>query len=160
MLFILQIIALSASANKLSKIQDRAEEYAALIIEELDPDNVGYIEVYILSIFFKKIYLHSHFVKNKRGSKVNIILLKLDTKKWTKMSNLKTKNLLFLLYNYRKYSTQKAQWNEPKASFKTDIDRNILKSLNFILFSFQNFQHTDYICLATGLSLTRGTNFS
>lgn len=81
MLFILQIIALSASANKLSKIQDRAEEYAALIIEELDPDNVGYIEVYILSIFFKKIYLHSHFVKNKRGSKVNIILLKLDTKK-------------------------------------------------------------------------------
>ena len=41
----LQIIALSASANKLSKIQDRAEEYAALIMEELDPDNLGYIEV-------------------------------------------------------------------------------------------------------------------
>lgn len=42
---ILQIIALSASANKLSKIQERAEEYAALIMEELDPDNLGYIEV-------------------------------------------------------------------------------------------------------------------
>lgn len=41
----LQIIALSASANKLSKIQDEAEEYAALIMEELDPDNLGYIEV-------------------------------------------------------------------------------------------------------------------
>lgn len=40
-----QIISLSASANKLSKIQEKAEEYARLIMEELDPDNVGYIEV-------------------------------------------------------------------------------------------------------------------
>jgi len=44
----LQIITLSASANKLSKLKDRAEEYAALIMEELDPDNLGYIEVCIL----------------------------------------------------------------------------------------------------------------
>lgn len=44
----LQIITLSASANKLSKLQDRAVEYAALIMEELDPDNLGYIEVSIL----------------------------------------------------------------------------------------------------------------
>ncbi|CAI0551185.1 unnamed protein product [Linum tenue] len=43
-----EIISLSASANKLSKIQDRAEEYAALIMEELDPDNLGYIELYNL----------------------------------------------------------------------------------------------------------------
>lgn len=43
----LQIIAISASANKLSRIQERAEEYAALIMEELDPDNLGFIEVYI-----------------------------------------------------------------------------------------------------------------
>lgn len=40
-----QIISLSASANNLSNIQDQAEEYAALIMEELDPDNLGYIEV-------------------------------------------------------------------------------------------------------------------
>lgn len=45
----MQIIALSASANKLSKIQDRAEEYAALIMEELDPNNLGYIEVCLFS---------------------------------------------------------------------------------------------------------------
>lgn len=43
-----EIIALSASANKLSKIQERVEEYAALIMEELDPSNLGYIEVSIL----------------------------------------------------------------------------------------------------------------
>ncbi|PHT50451.1 Respiratory burst oxidase -like protein C [Capsicum baccatum] len=40
---LLKIISLSASANKLSNIQKQAEEYAALIMEELDPDNMGYI---------------------------------------------------------------------------------------------------------------------
>lgn len=40
-----EIISLSASANKLSNIQKQANEYAALIMEELDPDNVGYIMV-------------------------------------------------------------------------------------------------------------------
>lgn len=45
-----EIIALSASANKLSTIQKHAEEYAALIIEELDPDNLGYIELYNLEM--------------------------------------------------------------------------------------------------------------
>lgn len=41
----MQIISFSASANKLSNIQKQAEEYAALIMEELDPDNLGYIMV-------------------------------------------------------------------------------------------------------------------
>lgn len=41
----LQIISLSASANKLSNIQKQADEYAAMIMEELDPNNLGYIMV-------------------------------------------------------------------------------------------------------------------
>ncbi|KAF1001507.1 respiratory burst oxidase homolog protein C-like [Apium graveolens] len=40
-----EIISLSASANKLSNIQKQADEYAALIMEELDPDNHGYIMI-------------------------------------------------------------------------------------------------------------------
>ncbi|XVF49476.1 hypothetical protein PTKIN_Ptkin04bG0015800 [Pterospermum kingtungense] len=40
-----EIISLSASANKLSNIQKQAEEYAALIMEELDPDHQGYIMI-------------------------------------------------------------------------------------------------------------------
>jgi respiratory burst oxidase len=40
-----EIIMLSASANKLSRLQEQAEEYAALIMEELDPERLGYIEV-------------------------------------------------------------------------------------------------------------------
>lgn len=40
---------LSASANKLSRLKEQAEEYAALIMEELDPERLGYIEVGVLS---------------------------------------------------------------------------------------------------------------
>nr|AWK57838.1 NADPH oxidase [Aquilaria sinensis] len=40
-----EIISLSASANKLKNIQKQAEEYAALIMEELDPDHLGYIMI-------------------------------------------------------------------------------------------------------------------
>ena len=45
----LQLIVLSASANKLAKLKEQAEEYASLIMEELDPENLGYIEVRVLS---------------------------------------------------------------------------------------------------------------
>ena len=44
-MFCFQIIMLSASANKLSRLKEQAEEYAALIMEELDPEGLGYIEV-------------------------------------------------------------------------------------------------------------------
>ncbi|KAL0298080.1 UNVERIFIED_CONTAM: Respiratory burst oxidaseprotein A [Sesamum angustifolium] len=39
-----EIIMVSASANKLSRLKEQAEEYAALIMEELDPEGLGYIE--------------------------------------------------------------------------------------------------------------------
>ncbi|CAK9876033.1 unnamed protein product [Sphagnum jensenii] len=40
-----EVIVLSASANKLTKLKEQAEEYAALIMEELDVDQMGYIEL-------------------------------------------------------------------------------------------------------------------
>lgn len=43
-----EIIMLSASANKLSRLKEQAEEYAALIMEELDPERFGYIELWQL----------------------------------------------------------------------------------------------------------------
>ncbi|KAL0842728.1 hypothetical protein Bca101_015973 [Brassica carinata] len=39
-----EIISLSASANKLDNIRKRADEYAALIMEELDPSDCGFIK--------------------------------------------------------------------------------------------------------------------
>ncbi|PIA34292.1 hypothetical protein AQUCO_03800110v1 [Aquilegia coerulea] len=43
-----EIIMLSASANKLLRLKEQAEEYAALIMEELDPERLGYIELWQL----------------------------------------------------------------------------------------------------------------
>nr|DAD44178.1 TPA_asm: hypothetical protein HUJ06_002408 [Nelumbo nucifera] len=43
-----ELIKLGASANKLSKLKEQAEEYASLIMEELDPENLGYIELWQL----------------------------------------------------------------------------------------------------------------
>lgn len=45
---------LSASANKLCKLKEQADEYASLIMEELDPENLGYIEVHIF--YFTALY--------------------------------------------------------------------------------------------------------
>ncbi|KAK4565033.1 hypothetical protein RGQ29_006900 [Quercus rubra] len=43
-----ELIMLSASANKLSKLKEQAEDYATLIMEELDPEKLGYIELWQL----------------------------------------------------------------------------------------------------------------
>lgn len=51
----MQLLILSASANKLSKLNEKAEEYASLIMEELDPENLGYIEVKSLPLLFLSI---------------------------------------------------------------------------------------------------------
>ncbi|KAF7840203.1 respiratory burst oxidase-like protein C [Senna tora] len=40
-----EILSLSATTNKLSNIQKQAEEYAALIMEELDPEETGFIMI-------------------------------------------------------------------------------------------------------------------
>ncbi|XLR50588.1 hypothetical protein S83_001260, partial [Arachis hypogaea] len=42
-----EIICLSATTNKLSNIQQQAEEYAALIMEKLDPEETRFIMVYL-----------------------------------------------------------------------------------------------------------------
>ncbi|KHG03419.1 Respiratory burst oxidase A [Gossypium arboreum] len=51
-----EIIMLSASANKLSRLKEQAEEYAALIMEELDPERLGYIEGRIRRMSTKLVY--------------------------------------------------------------------------------------------------------
>ncbi|GLU11707.1 hypothetical protein SLE2022_284330 [Rubroshorea leprosula] len=48
-----EIIALSASANKLGKLKEQATTYASLIMEELDPDHLGYIEIWQLEVLLR-----------------------------------------------------------------------------------------------------------
>ena len=77
---------MSASANKLSKIKDDAEEYAALIMEELDPDNLGYIEVciYFPPLYHNLIY-HSLIFTNITNTQ-DIYSLGNEMKKLVKMT--------------------------------------------------------------------------
>jgi hypothetical protein len=56
-MFFFQILTLTASANKLTKILERVDEYTALIMEELDPNHLGYIEVlYMYAEFLLLVY--------------------------------------------------------------------------------------------------------
>ncbi|KAI8523922.1 hypothetical protein RHMOL_Rhmol13G0109100 [Rhododendron molle] len=48
-----EVIAMSASANKLSNLKQHAATYAALIMEELDPDQLGYIEIWQLETLLR-----------------------------------------------------------------------------------------------------------
>ncbi|KAL8117072.1 respiratory burst oxidase homolog protein B-like [Apium graveolens] len=56
-----EIITLSASANKLTKIVESADEYAALIMEELDPSNLGYVEMYNVEMLLVRLPNDSAF---------------------------------------------------------------------------------------------------
>ncbi|KAK9691923.1 hypothetical protein RND81_09G229100 [Saponaria officinalis] len=47
-----QIILLSASANQLWKVKEKADEFASQIMKALDPDGIGYIEVHNLETLF------------------------------------------------------------------------------------------------------------
>uniref|UniRef100_J3M7Z3 FAD-binding FR-type domain-containing protein n=2 Tax=Oryza brachyantha TaxID=4533 RepID=J3M7Z3_ORYBR len=48
-----EVIVLSASANKLAKLKNHAATYASLIMEELDPDHRGYIEIWQLETLLR-----------------------------------------------------------------------------------------------------------
>uniref|UniRef100_A0A803PU44 Uncharacterized protein n=1 Tax=Cannabis sativa TaxID=3483 RepID=A0A803PU44_CANSA len=60
------IIKLSANANKLTNIEEAAEDYAALIMEELDPDDLGVIELYQLETL-----LQQGILENPRKKKLD-----------------------------------------------------------------------------------------
>ncbi|PIN10074.1 Ferric reductase, NADH/NADPH oxidase [Handroanthus impetiginosus] len=48
-----EVLVMSASANKLSKFKQHAGTYASLIMEELDPDHQGYIEMWQLEALLR-----------------------------------------------------------------------------------------------------------
>ncbi|KAK3157934.1 hypothetical protein QOZ80_2AG0130450 [Eleusine coracana subsp. coracana] len=48
-----EVIILSASANKLTRLKAHAQAYASLIMEELDPDDRGYIEIWQLETLLR-----------------------------------------------------------------------------------------------------------
>ncbi|CAH8359025.1 unnamed protein product [Eruca vesicaria subsp. sativa] len=74
-----QIINLSSSTNNLPNIKKKTEEYAAMIMEELDPDDVGYIMIESFEILL----LHAETQHIRRDSE--------DSKRLSQMLSLKLK---------------------------------------------------------------------
>ncbi|KAL5724531.1 NAD(P)H oxidase (H2O2-forming) [Ranunculus cassubicifolius] len=97
-----EIITLSASANKLSNIQNHAEEYAALIMEELDPDHIGYILIHNLETLL--LQAPKQTAKGVDNRKLSQMLSKklTPTKESNPLRRWYTNNKYFVLDNWRR----------------------------------------------------------
>ncbi|WZZ37897.1 hypothetical protein YC2023_034156 [Brassica napus] len=96
-----EIIALSASANKLDKIEKQAREYATLIMEELDPYDRGYI------MCFSNVF-GGTFYNAKQIEALEVLLLQGNTKAVSDLVSQQvevsqSRNLWKRLYNGVKY---------------------------------------------------------
>lgn len=80
----MQIITLSACTNNLVNIEKQADEYAALIMEALDPKNEGYIQVRLITYKIKKIkqflYNLSSESDHEQVQKLKMVLLEASKK--------------------------------------------------------------------------------
>lgn len=97
-----EIIMLSASANKLSRLKEQAEEYAALIMEELDPERLGYIELWQLETLLlqKDTYLNYSQALSYTSQALSQNLHGL--RKRSPLRTMSTKFVYFLQENWRR----------------------------------------------------------
>lgn len=97
-----EIIMLSASANKLSRLKEQAEEYAALIMEELDPEGLGYIELWQLETLLlqKDTYLSYSQALSYTSQALSQNLQGLRYK--TPMQKMRTNMFYFLQDNWKR----------------------------------------------------------
>lgn len=97
-----EIIMLSASANKLSRLKEQAEEYAALIMEELDPEGLGYIELWQLETLLlqKDTYLNYSQALSYTSQALSQNLQGL--RKRSRIRRLSTKLVYYLQENWKR----------------------------------------------------------
>ncbi|XP_031391961.1 respiratory burst oxidase homolog protein A isoform X1 [Punica granatum] len=97
-----EIIMLSASANKLSRLKEQAEEYAALIMEELDPERLGYIELWQLETLLlqKDTYLNYSQALSYTSQALSQNLQGLRRR--SRIRRLSTKCMYYLQENWRR----------------------------------------------------------
>ncbi|XP_010530642.1 PREDICTED: respiratory burst oxidase homolog protein D-like [Tarenaya hassleriana] len=97
-----EIISLSASANKLSNIQKQAKEYAALIMEELDPEDAGYIMIENLETLLLQAPNESVRVSDSRVLSQMLSQKLKPTKQSNPLARLSEKIKYFLLDNWQR----------------------------------------------------------
>ncbi|KAI3874407.1 hypothetical protein MKW92_047462 [Papaver armeniacum] len=90
-----QIIKYSACANKLSNINVQAEKYATMIMDELDPEKSGYIEIDKLESLFRRQESQSRSQSQSRSKEVKQTKDTSPACEWYQMINY------FLLENWK-----------------------------------------------------------
>ncbi|KAJ4826225.1 hypothetical protein Tsubulata_005788 [Turnera subulata] len=97
-----EIIALSASANKLPKLKQQAAMYAALIMEELDPDHLGYIELWQLEILLRNMVNNDDNMEPEKKSEANLTAAMIPSQYRTPVNKFMSQTLEFVLEYWRR----------------------------------------------------------
>ncbi|KAI3432975.1 uncharacterized protein J3R85_007406 [Psidium guajava] len=96
-----EVIVLSATSNRLSNLQQQATSYASLIMERLDPDHQGYIEMWQLETLLKEMVNADE--GNKMTRKSQTLTRTMIPKGYRNpMSRLVHKNIERILENWRR----------------------------------------------------------
>ncbi|KZV36108.1 respiratory burst oxidaseprotein H [Dorcoceras hygrometricum] len=97
-----EVLVMSASANKLAKFKQQASTYASLIMEELDPDHQGYIEMWQLEALLRGM-VGSEEDKKKNCKKSQTLARTMIPKQYrTPMGKFVSKNSERFLENWRR----------------------------------------------------------
>ncbi|XP_075490615.1 putative respiratory burst oxidase homolog protein H [Primulina tabacum] len=97
-----EVLVMSASANKLSKFKQQASTYASLIMEELDPDHQGYIEMWQLELLLRGM-VGSEEDKKKTYKKTQTLARTMIPKQYrTPISKFLSKNSERFFDNWRR----------------------------------------------------------
>ncbi|XP_073015719.1 putative respiratory burst oxidase homolog protein H [Primulina eburnea] len=97
-----EVLVMSASANKLSKFKQQASTYASLIMEELDPDHQGYIEMWQLEVLLRGM-VGSEEDKKKTYKKTQTLARTMIPKQYrTPISKFLSKNSERFFDNWRR----------------------------------------------------------
>ncbi|TKY66041.1 putative respiratory burst oxidase-like protein H [Spatholobus suberectus] len=98
-----EVIVLSASANKLGNLKMHAAGYASLIMEELDPDHHGYIEMWQLETLLKEMASTEDGTKKLNNTKAQTLSRAMIPSKYrTPMSKFLSKTTEFAFDKWKK----------------------------------------------------------
>ncbi|ESW12296.1 hypothetical protein PHAVU_008G100700 [Phaseolus vulgaris] len=97
-----EVIVLSASANRLGNLKSHADGYAALIMEELDPDHNGYIEMWQLETLLKEMVSSEEGPKKVNTKAMTLSRAMIPSKYRTPMSKYISKATEFALDKWKK----------------------------------------------------------
>ncbi|KAK9075933.1 hypothetical protein SSX86_004263 [Deinandra increscens subsp. villosa] len=90
-----ELLVLSAAANRLLKLKEEAKEYASLIMEELDPENLGYIELWQLETLLLQREVYMNYSRP----------LSMPSGGWSQnLSSLKPKSIVFRLIRFLRWA--------------------------------------------------------